>query len=85
MTQQSQQLWSVIENILLIINKLWRQQHGRAVKRVFTSQIGGGDWVESKLTCGSILKPLPTVAGGNLPTFVVMIPKRKWNQSRWLN
>ena len=42
---------------------------------MFTSQVGGGDWVESKLTCGNILKPLPIVAGGNLPTFVVMIPK----------
>ena len=52
-----------------------RQQLRRAVKRVFTGQIGGGDWVESKLTCASILKPLPTLAGGNLPIFVVMIPK----------
>ena len=43
---------------------------------MFTGQIGGGDWVESKQTCGSILKPLPTVAGGNLPTFGVMIPKK---------
>ena len=42
---------------------------------MFTSQIGGGDWVESKLTCGNILKPLPTVAGGNFPTFVIMIPQ----------
>ena len=42
---------------------------------MFTGQIGGGDWVESKLTCGSILKPLPTVASGNLPTFGVMIPQ----------
>ena len=42
---------------------------------MFTGQIGGGDWVESKHTCGSILKPLPTVAGGNLPTFGVMIPQ----------
>ena len=42
---------------------------------MFTGQIGGGDWVESKQTCGSILKPLPTVAGGNLPTFGVMIPQ----------
>ena len=42
---------------------------------MFTGQIGGGDWVESKLTCGSILKPLPTVACVNLPTFVVMIPQ----------
>ena len=40
---------------------------------MFTGQIGGGDWVERKLICGSILKPLPTVAGGNLPTFGVMI------------
>ena len=47
----------------------------RAVKRVFTSQICGGDWVESKQTCGSTLKPLPTIAGGNLPTFGVMIPE----------
>ena len=52
-----------------------RQQLRRAVKRVFTGQIGGGYWVESKLTCGSILKPLPTVAGGNFPIFVVMIPQ----------
>ena len=42
---------------------------------MFTSQVGGGDWVESKLTCGSILKSLPTVAGGNLRTSVVMIPQ----------
>ena len=52
-----------------------RQQLRRAIKRVFTGQIGGGDWVERKMTCGSILKPLPTVAGGNLPTFTVMIPQ----------
>ena len=42
---------------------------------MLTGQIGGGDWVESKLTCGSILKPLPTVAGGNLTTIGVMIPQ----------
>ena len=42
---------------------------------MFIGQIGGGDWVESKLTCGSILKPLPIVAGGNLPTFGVTIPQ----------
>ena len=40
---------------------------------MFTGQIGGGDWVERKQTCGSILKPLPIVVGGNLPTFGVMI------------
>ena len=42
---------------------------------MFTGQIGGGDWVERKHTCGSILKPLPAVVGGNLPTFGVMIPQ----------
>ena len=42
---------------------------------MFIGQIGGGDWVESKLKCGSILKPFPIVAGGNLPIFVVMIPQ----------
>ena len=46
MTQQSQQLWSVIENIFFKkINKLWRQQHGRAVKRGYWSnwwmELGG--------------------------------------------
>ena len=52
-----------------------RQQLTRSIKRVFIGQISGRDWVESKLTCGNILKPLPTVAGGNHPTFVVMIPQ----------
>ena len=52
-----------------------RQQLRRVGKRGFTSKIGKGYWVESKLTCGSILKPLPIVVDGNLPTFVVMIPK----------
>ena len=42
---------------------------------MFTGQIGGRYWVERKLTCGKILKPLPTVAGGNLSTFGVMIPQ----------
>ena len=31
--------------------------------------------MESTLTSGSILKPLPTVAGGKFPIFVVMIPQ----------
>ena len=62
-----------------------RQQLRRAVERVFTSQIGRGDWVERKLTCGSILKPIPIFAGENLPTIVVMNPQWKWNKSRWLN
>ena len=42
---------------------------------MFTGQVGGGDWVERKQTSGSILKILPTVASGNLPTFGVMIPQ----------
>ena len=42
---------------------------------MFTGQIGGGNWEERKQTCGSILKPLPILAGGNLPTFGVMIPQ----------
>ena len=41
MTQQSQHKWNVIQNILLLINKLWRQQHGRAVKKEVTGQTGG--------------------------------------------
>ena len=48
----------------------------RAAKRVFTGQIGGGDWVESKLTCGSILKPLPTIAGGNSLHLWSWLPKK---------
>ena len=40
---------------------------------MFIGQISGGDSVERKQTCGSILKPLLTVAGGNVPTFGVMI------------
>ena len=51
------------------------EQLRRAVKRVFTGQVGGGDWMDSKQTSGSILKPLPIVAGGNFPIFVVMIPQ----------
>ena len=33
-----------------------RQQLRRVVKRVFTGQASGGDYVESKQTFGSILK-----------------------------
>ena len=47
---------------------------------MFTGQIGG-DWVETKQTCGNILKPLPTVASGNLPTFGVMIPQESGNRA----
>ena len=45
MTQQSQQKWNVIHNILLLINKLWRQQHGRAVKnRLLVKLVDGTRW-----------------------------------------
>ena len=37
--------------------------------------LGGGDWVESILTSGSILKIFLVVVGGNFPIFVVMIPQ----------
>ena len=37
--------------------------------------LGGGHWVESILTSGSILKLFLTVAGGNFPIIVVMIPQ----------
>ena len=36
--------------------------------------LGGGDWVESILTSGNILKLLLTIAGGNFPIIVGMIP-----------
>ena len=37
--------------------------------------LGGEDWVESRLTCGNILKLLLAVASGNFPIFVVIIPQ----------
>ena len=37
--------------------------------------LGGGDWVESILTSGNILKLLLIVAGRNFPLIVVMIPQ----------
>ena len=37
--------------------------------------LGGGDWVESMLTSGNILKLILAVAGGNFPIFVVKIPQ----------
>ena len=37
--------------------------------------LGGGDWYDSILTSGSILKLLLDVVGGNFPIFVVMIPQ----------
>ena len=38
--------------------------------------LGGIGWVESRLTLGSIFKPLLVVVGGNFPVFVVMFPKK---------
>ena len=37
---------------------------------------GGINWVESRLTLGSILKLLIAVVGDNFPIFVVMFPKK---------
>ena len=37
--------------------------------------LGEGDWVESILSSGRILKLLLTVAGGNFPIIEVMIPQ----------
>ena len=45
MTQQSQKKWNVIMNILLLINKKWRQQHGKAVnKRLLVKLVEGTRW-----------------------------------------
>ena len=49
---------------------MMRQQLREAVKRVLT-----GHLVESILTSCNILKLLPTIAGGNFPIFLVMIPQ----------
>ena len=35
----------------------------------------GGDWLESILTSGNVLKLLLTVASGNFPIIVVIIPQ----------
>ena len=66
---------NVIQNILFTNKKMVRQQLREDVKRVFTGTLGGGDWVESTLTSGNILKLLPTITGGKLPIFFVMIPQ----------
>ena len=52
-----------------------RQHLREAFKLVFYWSLGGGGWVESRLTCGSILKLLLVVAGGNFPTLVAKIPQ----------
>ena len=44
--------------------------------------LGGGDWVESILTSGNILKLLLAVAGGNFPIFLVMIPQESGTGAR---
>ena len=47
MTQQSQHKWNVNQNILLLINKNWRQQHGRAVnKRLLVKLVDATRWRE---------------------------------------
>ena len=45
MTQQIQKKWNAILNILLLINKKWRQQLGRAVnKSVLVKLVEGTRW-----------------------------------------
>ena len=47
MTQQSQKKRNVILNILLFINKKWRQQHGRAINmRLLVKMVEGTRWME---------------------------------------
>ena len=48
MTQQSQQKWNVIQNILLLINKNWRQQHGRDVKKRLLVELLNGTRCKEK-------------------------------------
>ena len=43
MTQQGQKKRNVILNILLLINKKWRQQLGRAINKSVTGQTGGSN------------------------------------------
>ena len=74
MTQQSQKKWNVILNILLLINKKWRQQHGRAVNESVTGQTGGRNQVEGKRQVATSSNT-SYVVGGNFPTFGVMIPQ----------
>ena len=72
MTHQSQQKWSVIQNILLIINKLWRQQHGRAVKkRLLVKLVNGTRWRGKRQVAAS--SNTSKFVGGNFPIFGVMI------------
>ena len=79
MTQQSQKKRNVILNILLLINKRWRQQHGRAVNKSVTGQTGGRNQVESKRQVATSSNT-SYVAGGNFPTFGVMIPKKEGSE-----
>ena len=74
MTQQSQKMWNVILNILFLINKKWRHQLGRAVNKSITGQTGGRNSVERKRQVVAFSNT-SYVAGGNFPTFGVMIPR----------
>ena len=47
MTHHSQKKWNVDLNILLLINKKWRQRHGRAInKSVLVKLVEGTRWRE---------------------------------------
>ena len=74
MTQQSQKMWNAIMNILFLINKKWRQQLGRAVKKsVLVKLVERTRWRANRQVAAS--SNTSYVAGGNLPTFGVMIPQ----------
>ena len=83
MTQQSQKKWNVILNILLLINKKWRQQHGRSVnKRLLVKLVEGTRWREKdKWQHPQTLPKLEVATSLNWGHD----PPRKWDQSRWLN
>ena len=82
MTQQSQQKWNVIQNIVLLINKIGDNSMGELLKRGYWSncwmELGGG-----KKTSGRILKHFLSCRW-QLPYIWGHDPPRKWDQSRWL-
>ena len=65
---------NVILNIEFLNKKKWRQHLRRAVKKSVTSQVVEGTrWREKRQVAA--FSNTSYVAGGNFPTFGVMIPK----------
>ena len=74
MTQQSQKKWNVIKNILLLINKSGDNNLGELLKRVLlVKMVEETRWRANRQVAAS--SNTSNVAGGNLPTFGVMIPQ----------